>query len=140
MPLPFFFSSGSLFGAAYTRTKGLLLSGALGSTNTGPIEAVGGIALIQPALVCSTVANGALQQLLSTAKAAISAANFIYIPQTTGPISVSATTAGDSAPPQSGMGAAVVWDSGSKRFMVWSSAHDWLAQTSTVGGGYFTSS
>lgn len=139
MPLPFF-STGGIFGTAYSRVRGLLLAGELGTTQTGPISPVAGIALVQPALVCSTVASGAAQQLLSTAKAAISAANFIYIPQTTGPVSVSATTAGDSAPPQFGMGAAIVWDAGNKRLMVWSSQHDWFTQTSTVGGGYFTSS
>ncbi len=143
MPLPFFYSSSgsaALWGAAYSRVKGLFLSGTLGTTNTGPTEAPAGIALIQPALVCSTVAAGAAQQLLSTARAAVMAANYIYIPQSTGLFSASATTAGDMAPPQSGMGAAIVWNTSGRNFMVWSSQHDWVSQLTSVGGGYFSSS
>lgn len=138
MALPFFFSSASLFGSHFTRLKGLILSGTLGSTVAGPIEAPAGIALIQPALVCSTL--GAAAQVLSTLSASINAANFIYIPQTTGPIFASATTALTVTPPQTGMGAALLWDSANKRLNVWSSVHEWVAQLSTVGGGYFSSS
>lgn len=141
MALPFFHSTtniGSVFGAAYTRMKGLILSGTLGTTEAGPIEGPAGIAVIQPALVCSTL--GPKAQVLSTAAAAINAANFIYIPQTTGTIFVSATTAGTIQPPQSGMGAALLWDAANKRLNVYSTVHEWVSQLSSVGGGYFSSS
>lgn len=142
MPLPFFHSTasnaGMTFASAYTRLKGLILSGVLGSTNAGPIEAPAGIAVIQPALVCSTL--GPKAQVLSTTAAAINAANFIYIPQTTGTIFVAATTAGTIQPPQSGMGAALLWDAANKRLNVYSTVHEWVSQLSSVGGGYFSSS
>lgn len=138
MALPFFYSSTNLFGAAYSRMKGLLLAGTLGTTNTAPIEGPSGIAVIQPALVCSTLGPSA--QVLSTLSASINQANFIYIPQTTGPIFNSATTAGTVQPPQSGMGAALLWDAANKRLAVYSTVHEWVSQLSSVGGGYFSSS
>ncbi len=142
MPLPFIFSSGSLFGLAYTGFRGLILGGAWNPSTavTGPRPVPSGVALVQPGDACSTL--GPAAQVLSTATGTVPKANFIYIPQTTGLWSVTGTTAGDPLvqPPMSGMGAAIAWNSSSRTLMVWSSVHDWVQQLSSVGGGYFTSS
>jgi hypothetical protein len=141
MPLPFIHSTTSLFGLAYTGFRGLILGGSWNtSTNPLPRPIPSGVALVQPGDACSTA--GVASQVLSTLAGTPPKANFIYIPQTTGVWSVTATTAGDPtfAPPMSGMGAAVAWNSSSRTFMVWSSVHDWVQQLSSVGGGYFTSS
>lgn len=145
MALPFVFSSagsGAYFGQAYTRIKGLMLAGSWTGNSTavtGPLSDASGIALIQPAQVVSTL--GATVQVVSTLPAAVAAANYIYITQTTGPIfTTSSTDVGIAAPPMSGMGAALLWDAGSKRFNVYSTVHGWVSQLSSVGGGYFSSS
>jgi len=39
-----------------------------------------------------------------------------------------------------GMGAALLWDAANRRFNVYSTVHGWVAQLSSVGGGYFSSS
>lgn len=140
MPLPFIHSTTSLFGLAYTGFRGLVLAGQWNASTapTGPLAPPAGLALVQPGAVCSTL--GPAPQILSTLAASISGANFLYIPQTTGTIFVSASTVGTATPPLSGMGAAIVWDAGNKRLNIWSSVHEWVSQLSTVGGGYFSSS
>lgn len=145
MPIPFVFSSGSLFGSAFTRVKGVLFSGSLGSTNAGPIEPAAGIALIQPALVLSSA--GVSAQIVSTAAAAISAANYVYIPQTTGPVSTSSFAAMESAPPQTGMGAALIFNAATRRLGIFSTADGtgtWYWShtgiTTSAGAAGFTSS
>jgi hypothetical protein len=122
-----------------------MLAGELGSTNPGPISPVAGVALVQPALVCSTA--GPISQLLSTATAAISAANYVYIPQTTGGIATSSFAAAEGAPPQSGMGAALIWDGALRRLGVYSTASGtgtWFFShtgiTTSAGAAGFTSS
>jgi len=145
MALPFVFSSagaGAYFGQAYTRFKGLILAGSWTGNSTaltGPLPDPSGIALIQPSQVVSTL--GATVQVISTLPAAVAAANYVYISQTTGPIfTTSSTDVLVAAPPMTGMGAALLWDAGNKRFNVYSTVHGWVAQLSSVGGGYFSSS
>lgn len=144
MPLPFF-STGGTFGTAYSRVRGLFLSGEIGSTNPGPISPVAGIALIQPALVCST--GGPAVQVLSTLAASLSAANYVYIPQTTASITTSTFAGGDSAPPQSQMGAALIFDAANRRLGIYSTAGGsgtWFFShtgiTTSAGAAGFTSS
>jgi len=141
MPLPFIHSTTSLFGLAYTGFRGLILSGPWNPSTavTGPIHPPSGIALVQPGTVCSTLGPSA--QVLSTLPGAVSAANYLYITQTTGPIyTTSSTDVLVAAPPQSGMGAALLWDAGNRRLNVYSTVHGWVSQLSSVGGGYFSSS
>jgi len=144
MPLPFIHSTtgvNAYFGQAYTRFKGLLLAGSWtgGSTSlTGPLPEVSGVALIQPSNVVSTL--GAAVQVVSTLPAATTLANYVYITQTTGPIFTTTFALADSAPPLTGMGAALLWDAANRRLNVYSTVHGWVAQLSSVGGGYFTSS
>jgi hypothetical protein len=142
VPLPFIHSTTSLFGLAYTGFRGLILAGAWNNSTaiTTPRPVPSGIALVQSGDACSTA--GVASQVLSTVAGTVPKVNFLYIPQTTGLWSVTATTAADPLvqPPMSGMGAAVAWNSSSRTFMVWSSVHDWVQQLSSVGGGYFTSS
>ena len=144
MPLPFIHSTtgaGAYFGLAFTRFNGVLLAGSFtgGSTAiSGPLPEPAGVALIQPSNVVSTL--GAAVQVVSTLPAAVSAANYVYITQTTGPVFTTTFALADSAPPFTGMGAAIFWDSANKRLNVYSTVHGWVSQASSVGGGYFTSS
>lgn len=122
MPLPFIHSTTSLFGLAYTGVRGLLLAGSWDASTapSGPSQIPSGIALIQPGIACST--GGAKLQVVSTLPAGIAAANFVYIPQTTGGIATSSFASGESAPPQTGMGAALIWDAANRRLGVYSTA------------------
>lgn len=145
MPIPFIFSSGSLFGASFTRVRGLFLAGVSGSTTAGPIAPAAGIALVQPALVLSSA--GMASQIVSTAAAAISAANYVYIPQTTGPVSTSSFAGMESAPPQTGMGAALIFNAATRRLGIFSTADGtgtWYWShtgiTTSAGAAGFTSS
>src|SRR6266851_742260 len=147
MPLPFLLTSSDGFvgGGQYNRFKGTVLSGVYLITSSAgtPIEGVGGVGLVQGANVTSTL--GVRTQVLSTLPAAISAANYVYIPQTTGFIATSSNAAGDAAPPLSGMGAALIWDAGNKRLGVFSTVNNiWLFTNTTIttsaGSGSFTSS
>ena len=142
MPLPFFVttSDSSVSGQPYTRMKGLILSGSLAEGSTaGPQVPAAGVALIQPISVVSTL--GQLAQVLSTAAASVSVANYLYITQTTGPVSTSSFGSGASAPPLTGMGAALIWDAGRSKLGVYSTvAGGWLWSATTGGIAAFTSS
>ena len=144
MSLPFVFSTAGLFaygGGAFTKLKGLILSGSWTASTaiSGPLPEAGGFALVQPGHVVSTL--GIANQVVSTLPAAVAAANYVYISQTTGPIfTTSSTDVTVAAPPMTGMGAALLWDAGNKRLNVYSTVHGWVAQLSSVGGGYFSSS
>ena len=125
--LPNYLSSVANIG---TRVKGPALAGQQADNGSGgPIPAPGGFICIQST---ASITN----QVVSTADAVVAnRASFVYIPVTTAPL------VGAAAPPFVGVGTPLVWDDANKRLAIWSSgSSSWLAQTSTVGGGYFTSS
>lgn len=147
MPLPFLLTSSDGFvgGGQYTRFKGAILGGTYtGTTSAGtPSEGVSGVGLVQPGTVVSTLGNRT--QVLSTLTAAITAANYIYIPQTTGAVVTTSFAAGEGAPPLTGMGAALLWDAGRQRIGIYSTvAGSWLfmgnSTSTTFSGTVFTSS
>lgn len=115
-------------GLKKTGFQGPILAGKI-ADSAGPLPAAGGVMCVQ-----STASITA--QVVSTAAAVIgNRASFIYIPVTTGPLN------GAAAPPYVGVGTPIVWDDTNKRLSVWSSGSaSWMTQTSTVGGGYFTTS
>lgn len=128
MPLPFLLTSSDNFtgGGQYTRFKGAVLAGTyIATTSAGtPSEGVAGVGLVQPGTITSTA--GVRSQVVSTAAAAIRGANYIYIPQTTGSFHVG-STAGGFDPPLTGMGAALIWDAGSRSLGVYSTVdNSWV--------------
>ena len=113
-----------------TRLRGPAASGQLAdSLSSGPLPFAGGY-------ICVQATASLTNQIVSTADAVVgSRASFTYIPVTTGPL------VGAVAPPFVGVGTPLVWDDANKRLAIWSSgSSSWMAQTSTVGGGYFTTS
>ena len=129
MPLPFLLTSSDGFtgGGQYTRFKGAALAGTFtATTSVGQAqEGVAGIGLVQPGTVVSTL--GVRVQVLSTLPAAISAANYIYISQTTGAVATSSNAAGDAAPPLTGMGAALLWNAGASKLAIFSTvSNSWM--------------
>lgn len=145
MPLPFLVSSsdGFVAGGQYTRFKGAVLAGTFVNTTAAGVlsEGAAGIGLVQPGIVVSTL--GARTQVVSTAAAAIRAANYIYITQTTA-VFHAASTVGAFNPPLSGMGAALMWDAGNNRLGVYSTVADtWMftgVNSTSTGSSIFTSS
>lgn len=118
------------FGLSKTGFRGPVLAGRVAdNTPSGPLPAAGGVMCVQST---ASITN----QVVSTADAVIgNRASFIYIPVTTGPLN------GAAAPPYVGVGTPLVWDDANKRLAIWSSgSSSWMTQTSTVGGGYFTTS
>ncbi len=111
----------------HTRFAGPVIVGQVSDNgSSGPLYSPGGVLCIQ------STAN-LTNQVVSTA--AIARGAYIYIPVTTGPM-ISGT-----APPYVGAGTPLVWDDTNKRLNVWSSGSaSWMAQLSSVGGGYFTTS
>ena len=129
MPLPFLLTSSDGFvgGGQYTRFKGAVLGGNYtATTSAGTVaEGVSGVGLVQPGTITSTL--GVRVQVLSTLIAALSAANYVYIPQTTGSIVTSSSVAADGAPPLSGMGAALLFNAGTNRLCIYSTVNNsWL--------------
>jgi hypothetical protein len=125
MPLPFLISSsdGSVAGGAYTRFSAPTLSGTWTPSTSGAASQVGrsipgALGLVQHGTVVSTL--GARAQVVSTAAAAVTRASYVYITQTTGPVSTSSFASGESAPPLTGMGAALVFDAARLRIGVYS--------------------
>jgi hypothetical protein len=145
MPLPFLLTSSDGFvgGGQYTRHKGAILSGNFtATTSAGTLaEGVGGLGLVQPGTVTSTL--GPRVQVVSTAAAAIRGANYVYITQTTGSFHVGSTV-GAFSPPLTGMGAALIWDAANNSLGVYSTVNDtWVftrALNSTSTSNLFTSS
>jgi hypothetical protein len=145
MPLPFLLTSSDGFvgGGQYTRHKGAILSGNFtATTSAGTLaEGVGGLGLVQPGTVTSTL--GPRVQVVSTAAAAIRGANYVYITQTTAAFHAG-STAGAFNPPLSGMGAALLWDAGNNRLGIFSTVSDtWMftgVNSTSTGTSVFTSS
>ena len=127
-------------GQKYTRFSGPVLVGQFNDNAlTGPSYSPGGVLVIQSSGAVSTAATNVFtNQVVSTAAAAIPKAAFVYISQTTGPVSTSSFASGDSAPAYLSGGAALVWDAGRAKIGVYSTASGsgvWLWSS-----GAFTSS
>jgi hypothetical protein len=140
-------SDNSVGGSRVTRFGGPIVVGSIESR--GMVPPVSGVLLAQSTVALSTsvTTHPYVNNLISTAAAAVTKANYIYIPQTTGPIATSSFAAGDSAPPYSAAGAVLVWDAGSDRLWIYSTASGsgvWkgtnVGVTTSAGGGTFTSS
>jgi hypothetical protein len=149
MPLPgaVTTSDSSVGGSRVTRLGGPVVVGTIDAQ--GLVPPVSGIFLVQSTVVRSTgiTTHPYQNTLLSTAAASISKANFMYIPQTTGPVATSSFADAESAPPYTGGGAALLWDAGSDRLWIYSTASGsgvWkgtnVGVTTSAGGGTFTSS
>ena len=148
MPLPGYgvagSSQGNVGGTKYTRFGGPLLVGQSAdnpSASVGPLYAPAAVILVQTTAARNTPGT------ISTAAAVISRSAYIYIPQTTAGIATSSFADGESAVPYSDCGAALVWDAGSDRLWIYSTASGsgvWkgtnVGVTTSAGGGTFTSS
>ena len=129
-------------GRSYTaiaRNGPLLVGTQADSISGGPIPVPGGLGIIQSTQPTTNV--------VTTAAATIAKASFIYIPQTTASVSTSTFAAGESQPIYSGLGAAMLWDAGSRRLGIYSTASGsgtWFwtnaGITTSAGAGGFTSS
>src|SRR5262245_39085551 len=128
MPLPFVQTSTDNFtgGLPYNRFRGVVLSGQLETLSPagGPLPPPGGFACIQ-----STAA--VLPQMIATT-AATGTANYFYITQGTVSVTSSTNTTIAAAPPLTGMGAALYYDTARKKICVFSTVtNDWLGITVT---------
>ncbi len=146
MPLPGFLTTDS--GSLGNRFKQPLLSGSIadGGSSGGPVAPIGGLIMVQPvaAITSSGASSPILNQVVSTAAAAIGAASFVYIPQTTGAIATSSFAAAASAPNYTSVGAALIWDAGNSRLGIYSTAGGsgtWFFSVQTsIAAKSFTSS
>lgn len=134
MPLPGYgnntSSDGFTGGQKYTRMGGPLLVGQI-ADNVGPLYSPGAVMLVQSTAPILT-------QVASTLAASIPKTAFMYITQTSASVSTSSFASGESAPPYSACGAALVWDAGRSKLGVYSTVSGsgvWLWSS-----GAFTSS
>ena len=136
MPLPFLLTSSDGFtgGGAYTRFGAPTLSGIWTPSTGGAASQVdrstpGALALVQHGTAVST--GGARSQIVSTA--GVGVASHVYIAQSSAAIMTS-SGGGGTAPAYTGMGAAIMYDAGTNRIMVFSTVNGvWLATVVLTG-------
>lgn len=120
MPLPGYgvagSSQGNVGGTKYTRFQGPILVGQLADNVSGPVYQPAGVILVQ-----STNSARTAPGTISTAAAVVGRSAYVYVTQTTNPVATSSFADGESAPPYSDCGAAIVYDAGRKKIGVYSS-------------------